>query len=102
MRRTDIPRTAPRASGLAGGGRDHTEWSHWAPFVEENKCSTKPDVRQDFSKPPAGVTDAAPTGRRHGAGKPQASAEAIADRHSRSGKQGVWFRGAGNFFARTG
>ena len=70
--------------------------------MKENKCSTKPDVRQDFSKPPAGVTDAAPTARRHGAGKPQTSAEAVADRRSRSGKQGVRFRGAGNFFARTG
>src|SRR5271166_2894936 len=32
MRWTDIPRTAPGASGLAGGGRDHTEWGHWAPL----------------------------------------------------------------------
>ncbi len=33
-----------------------------------NKHSTKYDFRQQFSQPAAGVTDAAPTGRRRGAG----------------------------------
>ena len=55
-------------------------------FVKENKCSTKLDLRQEFSQPPTRVTGAAPTVRRRGAGKLQTSAEAVADRRSRSGK----------------
>ena len=97
--RTDFFRTAHpawRAAGEIIPTRSYRIESLGA-LVMENKYSTKPYLRQDFSKPPHGRNQRAPTERRRGAGKPQTSAEAVADLHSRSGKQGVWFRGAGNF-----
>ncbi len=67
-----------------------------------NKHSTKYDFHQQFSQPPAVVTDAAPTARRRGAGKPQTSAEAVMRPPLPVQKQGGSFRGTGNFCMRTG
>ena len=58
------------------------------PFANENKGSTKPDFSQQSFTPPAGLTEAGPTGLRHDAGPPQSSTAAVADHRSQSGKQG--------------
>ena len=59
------------ASGLAGGGRDHIPNGVIGRLAKENKCSTEPDLRQDFSKPPHGRNrcgaDRAPPWRRQAA-----------------------------------
>ncbi len=68
----------------------------------KNKHSTEYDFRQEFSQPHAGVTRAAPTGRRRGAGPPRRSAEAVVRPPLTVQEQGVSFRGTGRFCMRTG
>ncbi len=68
----------------------------------KNRHSTEYDFGPQFSQPPAGVTGAAPTGRRHGAGPPRRSAETVERPPLPVQEQGISFRGAGSFCTRTG
>ena len=51
MRWTDIPRNRSRRIRPGGRRAGSYRMGSLGAFVKENKCSTKPDVRQDFSKP---------------------------------------------------
>ena len=111
-RRTDVlpGRTArpPRGwrrraeGGVRGRGQERHRARSLGAFPNENKCSTKPRLSPTIFTPPAGVTDAAPIGRRRRAGAMRTSTERCRRPPLRSRKQGVWFRRTGNLFRRTG
>ena len=70
--------------------------------VLKNKHNTEYGFGQQLSQPPAGVTGAAPTRRRHGADPPRRSAEAVARPPLPVQEQGVFSRGTASFCARAG
>src|SRR5271157_3459722 len=68
----------------------------------KNKRNTEYGFGQQLSQPSGGVTGAAPTRRRRGAGPPRRSAEAVARPPLPVQEQGDFFRGTGNFCTRAG
>ena len=70
--------------------------------VLNNKRNTEYGFGQQLSQPSGGVTGAAPTRRRRGAGPPRRSAEAVARPPLLVQEQGDFFRGTGNFCTRAG